>query len=195
MNTNDNVITVLRRKVSRFRPFMPCCASLRVITTIPPSYYITRDILILYNAIIFCNIHSELFIILSELWQIVTQFETRRGTLFFWKHLNFVLENRQDQARCWDNKTKNLDMRWVSKKWHTATFSSFSRALPLAFAPGGNTRKVRNLWVFICFDAHVVKAGIILRGCGPFAGALPLHPVGGHVPRTPDCWDCVLNPA
>ena len=27
------------------------------------------------------------------------------------------------------------------------------------------------------------------------AGALPLHNVGGHVPRTPDCWDCALNPA
>ena len=27
--------------------------------------------------------------------------------------------------------------------------------------------KYENLWVFIRFDAHVVKAGINLRGCGP----------------------------
>ncbi len=30
-----------------------------------------------------------------------------------------------------------------------------------------NHAKHENLWVFIRFDAHVVKAGINLRGCGP----------------------------
>ena len=30
-----------------------------------------------------------------------------------------------------------------------------------------NHAKYENLWVFIRFDAHVVKAGINLRGCGP----------------------------
>ena len=33
--------------------------------------------------------------------------------------------------------------------------------------PGGKTRRVRKPPVFIRFDAHVVKAGISLRGCDP----------------------------
>ena len=33
--------------------------------------------------------------------------------------------------------------------------------------PGGKPAKYKNLWVFIRIDAHAVKAGINLRGCGP----------------------------
>ena len=44
------------------------------------------------------------------------------------------------------------------------SFSGFaSRIRSRAAKPA----KYENLWVFIRFDAHVVKAGINLRGCGP----------------------------
>ena len=44
------------------------------------------------------------------------------------------------------------------------SFSGFaSRIRSRAAKPA----KYENLWVFIRFDAHVVNAGINLRGCGP----------------------------
>ena len=41
--------------------------------------------------------------------------------------------------------------------------------MPLAALPGGKTRRVRKPSVFIRFDAHVVKAGINIRGCAPLS--------------------------
>ena len=36
--------------------------------------------------------------------------------------------------------------------------------------PGGKIREVaENLWVFIRSDAHVVRAGLNIRGCGPLS--------------------------
>ena len=55
----------------------------------------------------------------------------------------------------------------VSKKWLKTTFSSFCGFCLSHSFPSGKTRKVRKPPVFIRFDAHVVKAGINLRGCGP----------------------------
>ena len=57
----------------------------------------------------------------------------------------------------------------VSKKWLNATFLSFtgfaSRISSLAAKPA----KYENLWVFIRSDAHVVRDGLNIRGCGPLS--------------------------
>ena len=57
----------------------------------------------------------------------------------------------------------------LSKKWPNATSSSFFGFCLSHTLPGGKTRKVRKPSVFIRFDAHVVKAGIKIRGCGPLS--------------------------
>ena len=58
-----------------------------------------------------------------------------------------------------------------------ATCSSFFRVLPLAFrSRAAKPAKKENLRVFIRFDAHVVNAGINLRGCGPYATPWLLMP-------------------
>ncbi len=61
-------------------------------------------------------------------------------------------------------------------------FFEFLRVSPLAFALGRRNPQRRKPRVFIRFDAHVVKAGINLRGCGPLTTPglldklkLPLH--------------------
>ncbi len=55
----------------------------------------------------------------------------------------------------------------VSKKWLNATFLSFFGFRLSHSLPGGKTRKVRNLKVFIRSDVHAVRAGISLRGSAP----------------------------
>ena len=60
----------------------------------------------------------------------------------------------------------------LSKKWLNATFSSFtvfaSRVCSLA-AKTAKYEKYENLWVFIHSDAHVVIAGLNIRGCCPLS--------------------------
>ena len=40
---------------------------------------------------------------------------------------------------------------------------------PLAFPRAAKPAKYENLWVFIRSDAHVVRAGLNIRGCGPLS--------------------------
>ena len=70
----------------------------------------------------------------------------------------------------------------VSKKWHKATFPSFSNDGLSLTLPGGHIRKVRNPADFIRFDVHAAEAGLNLRGCGPlttpgFVDGLTVSPV------------------
>ena len=55
----------------------------------------------------------------------------------------------------------------VSKKWLNATFLSFTGFASRIRSRAAKSAKYENLWVFIRSDAHVVRAGINLRDCGP----------------------------
>ena len=55
----------------------------------------------------------------------------------------------------------------MSKKWLNATFSSFYLFRISHLLPGGETRKARKPPGFIRSDAHVVRAGLNIRGFGP----------------------------
>jgi hypothetical protein len=57
----------------------------------------------------------------------------------------------------------------VSKKWLNATFLSFTGFASRIRSRAAKSAKYENLWVFIRSDAHVVKAGIKIRGCGPLS--------------------------
>ena len=57
----------------------------------------------------------------------------------------------------------------VSKKWLNATFSSFFHPVLAPMARSAPNAKNENLWVFIRSDAHVVRAGLNIRGCGPLS--------------------------
>ena len=55
----------------------------------------------------------------------------------------------------------------VSKKWLNATFSSFFHPVLAPMARSAPNAKNENLWVFIRSDAHVVRAGLNIRGLRP----------------------------
>ena len=57
----------------------------------------------------------------------------------------------------------------VSKKWLSATFSSFHRFCLCIRSRAAKPAKYETLWVFIRSDAHVVRAGWDIRGCGPLS--------------------------
>ena len=57
----------------------------------------------------------------------------------------------------------------LSKKWLNATFSSFFHPVLAPMARSAPNAKYENLWVFIRSDAHVVRAGLNIRGCGPLS--------------------------
>ena len=57
----------------------------------------------------------------------------------------------------------------VSKKWLTATFLSFTGFASRISSRAAKPAKYENLWVFIRSDAHVVRAGLNIRGCGPLS--------------------------
>ena len=57
----------------------------------------------------------------------------------------------------------------VSKKWLNATFLSFTGFASRIRSRAAKSAKYENLWVFIRSDAHVVRAGLNIRGCGPLS--------------------------
>ena len=57
----------------------------------------------------------------------------------------------------------------VSKKWLNATFLSFTGFASRIRFRAAKSAKYENLWVFIRSDAHVVRAGLNIRGCGPLS--------------------------
>ena len=57
----------------------------------------------------------------------------------------------------------------MSKKWLNATFLSFTGFASRIRSRAAKSAKCENLWVFIRSDAHVVRAGLNIRGCGPLS--------------------------
>ena len=57
----------------------------------------------------------------------------------------------------------------MSKKWLNATFLSFTGLASRSRSRAAKPAKYENLWVFIRSDAHVVRAGLNIRGCGPLS--------------------------
>ena len=57
----------------------------------------------------------------------------------------------------------------MSKKWLNATFLSFTGFASHIRSRAAKPAKYENLWVFIRSDAHVVRAGLNIRGCGPLS--------------------------
>ena len=57
----------------------------------------------------------------------------------------------------------------MSKKWLNATFLSFTGFASRISSRAAKPAKYENLWVFIRSDAHVVRAGLNIRGCGPLS--------------------------
>ena len=57
----------------------------------------------------------------------------------------------------------------VSKKWLNATFLSFTGFASRIRSRAAKSAKYENLWVFIRSDAHVVRAGLNIRGCDPLS--------------------------
>ena len=57
----------------------------------------------------------------------------------------------------------------MSKKWLNATFLSFTGFASRIRSRAAKSAKYENLWVFIRSDAHVVRAGLNIRGCGPLS--------------------------
>ena len=57
----------------------------------------------------------------------------------------------------------------MSKKWRSATFLSFTGFASRIRSRAAKPAKNENLWVFIRSDAHVVRAGLNIRGCGPLS--------------------------
>ena len=57
----------------------------------------------------------------------------------------------------------------MSKKWLNATFLSFTGFASRIRSRAAKPAKYENLWVFIRSDAHVVRAGLNIRGCGPLS--------------------------
>ena len=55
----------------------------------------------------------------------------------------------------------------LSKKWLNATFLSFTDFASRIRSRAAKPAKYENLWAFIRFDVHAVKAGISLRGSRP----------------------------
>ena len=57
----------------------------------------------------------------------------------------------------------------MSKKWLNATFLSFTGFASRIRYRAAKSAKYENLWVFIRSDAHVVRAGLNIRGCRPLS--------------------------
>ena len=57
----------------------------------------------------------------------------------------------------------------MSKKWLNATFLSFTGFASRIRSRAAKSAKYENLWVFIRSDAHVVRAGLNIRGYGPLS--------------------------
>ena len=57
----------------------------------------------------------------------------------------------------------------MSKKWLNATFLSFTGFASRIRSRAAKSAKYENLWVFIRSDAHVVRAGLNIRGCDPLS--------------------------
>ena len=57
----------------------------------------------------------------------------------------------------------------MSKKWLNATFLSFTGFASRIRSRAAKSAKYENPWVFIRSDAHVVSAGLTIRGCGPLS--------------------------
>ena len=57
----------------------------------------------------------------------------------------------------------------MSKKWLNASFLSFTGFASRIRSRAAKSAKYENLWVFIRSDAHVVRAGLNIRGCGPLS--------------------------
>ena len=57
----------------------------------------------------------------------------------------------------------------MSKKWLNATFLSFTGFASRIRSRAAKPAKNENLWVFIRSAAHVVRAGLNIRGCGPLS--------------------------
>ena len=57
----------------------------------------------------------------------------------------------------------------MSKKWLSATFLSFTGFASRIRSRAAKSAKYENLWFFIRSDAHVVRAGLNIRGCGPLS--------------------------
>ena len=69
-----------------------------------------------------------------------------------------------------NNKKPDADPAFrVSKKWLNATFLSFTGFASRIRSRAAKPAKYENLWVFIRSDAHVVRAGLNIRGCGPLS--------------------------
>ena len=57
----------------------------------------------------------------------------------------------------------------LSKKWLNATFLSVTDFASRIRSRAAKPAKYENLWVFIRSDAHVARAGLNIRGCGPLS--------------------------
>ena len=68
-----------------------------------------------------------------------------------------------------DNSRQVVGNFRVSKKWLNATFLSFTGFASRIRSRAAKSAKYENLWVFIRSDAHVVRAGLNIRGCGPLS--------------------------
>ena len=55
------------------------------------------------------------------------------------------------------------------KKVAKRHFFEFSHSVLAPMARSAPNAKYENLWVFIRSDAHVVRAGLNIRGCGPLS--------------------------
>ena len=75
----------------------------------------------------------------------------------------------------------------VSKKWLNATFLSFTGFASRIRSRAAKSAKYENLWVFIRSDAHVVRAGLNIRGCDPLSTL-------GFFDRLKDMWLCATYP-
>ena len=65
--------------------------------------------------------------------------------------------------------TRWLASHRMSKKWLNATFLSFTGFASRVRSRAAKPAKYENLWVFIRSDAHVVRAGLNIRGYRPLS--------------------------
>ena len=65
--------------------------------------------------------------------------------------------------------SKYLLMIETAEKVAERHFFEFSHSVLAPMARSAPNAKYENLWVFIRSDAHVVRAGLNIRGCGPLS--------------------------
>ena len=75
----------------------------------------------------------------------------------------------------------------MSKKWLNATFLSFTGFASRIRSRAAKSAKYENLWVFIRSDAHVVRAGLNIRGCGPLSTPEFFDRLKGTADTVPFC--------